>query len=188
MSHFLEYAVTGITNPSNLSTDSFLLNHSLHYWIATVASWIEYYMELFYLPDGIKGVTSLVMCGVVISIVGQILRKMAIFHAGNSFYHITKSSKCEDHELVTSGVFSYVRHPYYVGWFLWSLGTQVVLLNPICFVLYTGVTWTFFNERIYAEEYLLLRFFGNAYSDYQAKVPAGIPFIRGFFFDQDKSN
>ena len=99
-----------------------------------------------------------------------------------------QSSKREDHELVTSGVFSYVRHPSYVGWFLWSLGTQVVLLNPICFVLYTGVTWTFFNERIYAEEYLLLRFFGNAYSDYQAKVPAGIPFIRGFSFDQDKSN
>ena len=97
-------------------------------------------------------------------------------------------SKREDHVLVTSGVFSYVRHPSYVGWFLWSLGTQVVLLNPICFVLYTGVTWTFFNERIYAEEYLLLRFFGNAYSDYQAKVPAGIPFIRGFFFDKDKSN
>lgn len=186
--HFLEYAVTGITNPSNLSTDSFLLNHSLQYWIAACASWIEYFVEFYFLPDGIKDVTSVVMCGVVISIVGDILRKMAMFHAGNSFCHIVQSSKREDHELVTSGVFSYVRHPSYVGWFLWSLGTQVVLLNPICFVLYTGVTWTFFNERIYAEEYLLLRFFGNAYSDYQAKVPAGIPFIRGFFFDQDKSN
>ena len=112
----------------------------------------------------------------------------SILISGNSFCHIVQSSKREDHELVTSGVFSYVRHPSYVGWFLWSLGTQVVLLNPICFVLYTGVTWTFFNERIYAEEYLLLRFFGDAYSDYQSKVPAGIPFIRGFFFDQDKSN
>ena len=82
--HFLEYAVTGITNPSNLSTDSFLLNHSLQYWIAAGASWIEYFVEFYFLPDGIKDVTSVVMCGIVISIVGDILRKMAMFHAGKS--------------------------------------------------------------------------------------------------------
>ena len=187
MSHFLEYAFTGITNPSNLSTDSFLLNHSLHYWIAAVASWIEYYVEFFFLPDGMKGATSLVMCGVVISIVGQILRKMAMVHAGNSFYHIIQSSKREDHELVTSGIFSYVRHPYYVGWFLWSLGTQIVLLNPICFVLYGGILWVSFNKSIIDEEESLYQFFGNAYSDYHTKVPVGIPFIRGFV-PKDKVN
>ena len=82
--HFLEYYVTGITNPSNLSTDSFLLNHSLQYWIAAGASWIEYFVEFYFLPDGMKDVTSVVMCGVVISIVGDILRKMAMFHAGKS--------------------------------------------------------------------------------------------------------
>jgi len=186
--HYLEYAVTGITNPSNLNTDSFLLNHSMQYWIAAVASWIEYFLEFYFLPDGMKDVKSIVILGILITSVGDILRKMAMFHAGNSFCHIVQSSKREDHELVTSGVFSYVRHPSYVGWFLWSLGTQVVLLNPICFVLYGGVSWAFFNERIYIEEYSLLRFFGHAYSDYQKKVPSGIPFVRGFVVDDDKEN
>ena len=188
MSHFLEYAVTGITNPSNLSTDSFLLNHSLYYWIAAVASWIEYFVEYYFLPAGFKDVTSLVKCGVVISIVGEILRKIAMFHLGNNFYHIVQSSKQENHELVTSGIFSYVRHPYYVGWFLWSLGTQVVLLNPICFVFYGYVLWVSFNESIYDEEESLLYFFGNGYSDYQMNVPVGIPFIQGVVLNKDKSN
>ena len=99
-----------------------------------------------------------------------------------------QSSKREDHELVTSGVFSYVRHPSYVGWFLWSLGTQVVLLNPICFCIYVSVVWVNFNKSIYDEEESLLKVFDNAYSDYQTKVPAGIPFIRGFVPNKDKSN
>jgi protein-S-isoprenylcysteine O-methyltransferase Ste14 len=30
-----------------------------------------------------------------------------------------------DHQLITSGVFSLMRHPSYVGWFYWSVGTQV---------------------------------------------------------------
>jgi len=183
--HFLEYVVTGITNPSNLSTDSFLLNHSLQYWIAAIASWIEFFVEFYFLPEGFKSVSSLVLFGVLICIVGDVLRKMAMFHAGNSFCHIVQSSKREDHVLVTSGVFSYVRHPSYVGWFLWSLGTQIVLLNPICLILYGVVSWLFFNERIYIEEHSLLRFFGNDYSDYQKKVPSGIPFVRGFLIDKD---
>ena len=32
-----------------------------------------------------------------------------------------------DHQLVTSGVYGYCRHPSYAGWFLWSVGTQVGL-------------------------------------------------------------
>ncbi|CAN0453530.1 unnamed protein product, partial [Hapterophycus canaliculatus] len=31
----------------------------------------------------------------------------------------------ESHQLVTSGVYRFLRHPSYFGWFWWSLGTQV---------------------------------------------------------------
>ena len=196
ISHFSEYAVTGITNPSNLNTDTFLLNHSLQYWIAAVASGIEYFVEFYFLPAGIKDVKYLVMCGVMVSIVGEILRKMAMFYAGHNLYHdkrtwsalIVQSLKRENHKLVTSGVFSFVRHPYYVGWFLWFLGTQIVLLNPICFCIYGSVVWVSFNKSIYDEEESLLKVFGNAYSDYQTNVPTGIPFTRGFVPNKDKSN
>jgi len=184
--HYLEYAVTGVTNPSNLSTDSFLLNHSLQYWVAAIASWAEFFIEFYFLPGGFKQTSYLVFFGVVICVLGDILRKMAMFHAGQSFSHIVQSSKRLDHVLVTSGVFSYVRHPSYVGWFLWSLGTQIVLANPVCFILYGAVSWAFFNERIYIEEHSLHRFFGEAYADYQANVPnTGIPFIRGCVFDHE---
>jgi len=70
----------------------------------------------------------------------------------------------------------YLRHPSYFGWFYWALGTQVLLGNPICFVIYAVVTWKFFSVRIAYEEATLYHFFPE-YSDYVARTAIGIPCI-----------
>ena len=36
-------------------------------------------------------------------LVGEIVRKLAMFHAGRSFNHLVQDTKAEDHILVTSG-------------------------------------------------------------------------------------
>ena len=59
------------------------------------------------------------------------------------------------------------RHPSYAGWFMWSLGSQLILVNPICLLAYAYVSFSFFSERIYCEEFMLLKFFGNEYREYQ---------------------
>ena len=100
--------------------------------------------------------------------------------AGSNFDHLIRVSKEDKHQLVTSGIYSLSRHPSYVGWFYWSVGTQLVLCNPLCSIAYTFVSWSFFNVRVHEEEMTLLYFFGNDYLAYQAKVPTGLPFIRGY--------
>lgn len=106
--HYLEYVVTGLTNPSNLKTDSFLLNHSPQYWMAAFASWLEHLVELYFFPS-IKLSSSVYGLGIVICLAGEVLRKTAMFHAGRSFSHIVQSTKKDDHILVTNGVFAYMR-------------------------------------------------------------------------------
>ena len=59
------------------------------------------------------------------------------------------------------------RHPSYAGWFMWSLGSQLILINPICLLAYAYVSFSFFSERIYCEEFMLLKFFGREYREYQ---------------------
>ena len=59
------------------------------------------------------------------------------------------------------------RHPSYAGWFLWSLGSQLILVNPFCLLAYAYVSFSFFSERIYCEEFMLLKFFGKEYREYQ---------------------
>jgi protein-S-isoprenylcysteine O-methyltransferase Ste14 len=58
---------------------------------------------------------------------------------------------------------SILRHPSYFGWFYWSIGTQIILCNPICVVFYSYATWKFFAGRIPYEESLLEKFYPVSY-------------------------
>ncbi|CAG4982606.1 unnamed protein product [Colias eurytheme] len=177
--HFSEFMAVALTNPKTLTVDSFILNHSVQYWVAAVASWIEMAVESYFFPK-LKMSLWLSLFGFAMCIGGEFLRKMAMFTAKTNFNHHVQTVKKADHQLVTHGVYAYCRHPSYVGWFYWSIGTQIILLNPVCVLIYALVSWSFFQERIYAEEMFLISFFGNQYLVYQKQVGTGIPFIQGY--------
>lgn len=193
--HFSEYVITSIINPRSLSLDSFLLNHSKEYGLAALLAVIEFTLESHFWPQ-LKSVSALKTFGLILCISGETIRKLAMITAGSNFNHIVQSRREEGHELVTHGIYSLCRHPSYVGWFLWSVGTQVivsrsepcfnpmspqvVLLNPICCVGYAIAGWKFFKERIFEEEITLLNFFGEDYLKYKQRVRSGLPFIYGY--------
>lgn len=80
----------------------------------------------------IKTVHEISFIGLAMCTVGEILRKSAIWTARDNFTHIVQQEKTQTHALVTHGVYSLFRHPSYVGWFYWSIGTQVEFLNNYC--------------------------------------------------------
>uniref|UniRef100_M3Y6I7 Protein-S-isoprenylcysteine O-methyltransferase n=1 Tax=Mustela putorius furo TaxID=9669 RepID=M3Y6I7_MUSPF len=176
--HFSEYLVTAVNNPKSLSLDSFLLNHSLEYTVAALSSWIEFTLENIFWPE-LKQVTWLSAMGLLMVVFGECLRKAAMFTAGSNFNHVVQNEKSETHTLVTSGVYAWFRHPSYVGWFYWSIGTQVMLCNPICGIGYALTVWRFFRDRTEEEEISLIHFFGEEYLEYKKRVPTGLPFIKG---------
>ncbi|XP_063708224.1 protein-S-isoprenylcysteine O-methyltransferase [Culicoides brevitarsis] len=180
--HYSEYLGIAFSNPSTLSVDSFILNHSLHYHIAAVSSWIEFGLESYFFPQ-MKEFSIIWIIGALICFSGEVLRKAAMITASQSFTHVVQFEKAQTHRLVTNGVFSLVRHPSYLGWFMWSIGTQLILANPVCIVIYAVASWKFFNDRIFMEEITLLNFFGEEYYQYQQKVPTGLPFIKGYKTD-----
>lgn len=181
--HYSEFLAIAWSNPSSLSTSSFILNHSLHYALAAVASWIEFLVEVNFWPE-IKEYWMITILGALLCLGGEFFRKLAIVTANTNFNHIVQFEKANDHKLVKNGVYALVRHPSYVGWFWWSIGTQIVLANPICIVLYSLASWKFFNDRVYVEEITLLNFFGEEYYNYQKEVPTGLPFINGYLLDK----
>ncbi|KAF8381003.1 hypothetical protein PRIPAC_70145 [Pristionchus pacificus] len=175
--HFTEFIMTAFINRRALQPDSFLLNHSVAYWVAAASSWVEFWTEAYFFP--LSKTRFLLHIGLVITLGGECLRKLAMVHAGSGFTHRLAMTKRPDHRLCTSGVYSYFRHPGYVGWFAWCIGTQVMLGNPICTLVYAAVSWKFFSDRIIDEERDLLHFFGEEYREYQSEVPTGIPFVEG---------
>ena len=135
--HFSEFVITSIINPRTLNLDSFLLNHSKEYGLAVISSVIEFSVESYFCPQ-IKSVSLLKHLGLFLCFFGESMRKLAMITAGTNFNHIIQNRREEGHVLVTHGVYSLCRHPSYVGWFYWSLGTQVSLhLNSI---------WTLFSD------------------------------------------
>ncbi|CAG9136751.1 unnamed protein product [Plutella xylostella] len=183
--HFSEFMSVALTNPSTLTIDSFILNHSVQYAIAAVASWTEWGLEYYFCPD-MKTCYSLSCVGLALCIGGELVRKSAMFTAKTNFNHTVQFVKKPDHRLVTHGVYALCRHPSYVGWFYWSVGTQIILLNPFCVVAYGLASWSFFRERVFAEEATLLAFFGAQYVQYQKKVPTGLPLIKGYTIDSSQ--
>jgi protein-S-isoprenylcysteine O-methyltransferase len=98
--------------------------------------------------------------------------------ARSHFSHTIMEKRSEGHQLVTHGIYAFLRHPSYCGWFWWVVGMQVLLWNPVCAVAYAWVSWKFFASRIEYEEGTLRRFYPQQYPEYCRRTVVGIPFIR----------
>ncbi|XP_018315164.1 protein-S-isoprenylcysteine O-methyltransferase [Mycetomoellerius zeteki] len=177
--HYTEFLAIAWSNPATLSIDSFILNHSIAYGIAAFLSWIEFIIERHYF-NLMKRPSLVSYFGLMLCISGEILRKLAMCTARHNFNHVVQNERQDNHELVTHGVYNFCRHPSYVGWFYWSIGTQLILQNPLCFFAYALMSWSFFHDRVMIEEITLLNFFGEDYVQYQKRVGTGLPFISGY--------
>jgi len=174
--HLLEYLLTAAFRPDTLSFDNFLLNHSVLYQLMVAVAFAEYWLE-WWLFGGMKQWGPLATLGALLSVMGLATRTVGMATASTNFSHQIEDNKRQEHTLVTHGIYSVLRHPAYFGFFWWSVGTQVLLLNPLCFVAYTAASWHFFYERIPHEEELLLKFFGANYLAYRKQSYIGIPLI-----------
>lgn len=145
--HISEFLITAEFKPDSVNFDSFLLNHSTAYTLAFVLAQVEFWLELAFLPF-IKGHVLLILMGLVICVFGLYCRFMAMATAKSNFSHVIETSRRKEHQLVTTGIYRTIRHPAYMGWFCWSIGTQVLLSNPLCCVFYAVLSWNFFKDRI----------------------------------------
>ncbi|RLN89453.1 hypothetical protein BBJ28_00019902 [Nothophytophthora sp. Chile5] len=174
--HLAEFMLTAAYRPETVSYESFLLNHSHEYHLAVLLGCVEFWLEVYFVP-GWKLHPLVRPVGLGLVCLGQFFRVAAMSTAASNFSHRIEYLKRKEHQLVTHGVYHFVRHPSYLGWFWWIVGSQVLLANPVCAIGYSFVAWTFFRDRIPYEEHLLLGFFPNEYPAYKARTISGIPFV-----------
>ncbi|KAL7921969.1 putative Isoprenylcysteine carboxyl methyltransferase [Trichoderma austrokoningii] len=180
--HFLEFWTTAEKNTAVVTTESFLLTANWpSYAIAHSAAFIECIVVTVFFPNRhwapFNSGSLFLFAGLVLVSVGQAVRSIAMLHAGASFNHQVQTRRAESHLLVTTGIYGWLRHPSYFGFFYWGLGTQLVLGNAICFVFYAAVLCRFFRNRVRVEEEKLVQFFGDDYIDYRKRVGTLLPFI-----------
>ena len=174
--HLLEFFVTSIYNPYETNSNSFLVNHSRAYTAAALIAGSEFWIK-FVLFGHSQPSVWMIRIGVIGVFSSQIIRSVAMKTCGESFNHLIQTSKKDNHVLIQTGIYSRLRHPSYVGFYYWSISTQLVLGNYFSTLLFAVAAWMFFKRRIPYEEESLVEHFPNEYPDYAKQTWVGIPFI-----------
>jgi protein-S-isoprenylcysteine O-methyltransferase Ste14 len=80
----------------------------------------------------------------------------------------------QDHQLITSGPYRFVRHPIYTGLLLLFLG-NAIMVGDWRGLLAVAIVFASFWRKFRLEERWLAEHFGEAYRLYQARTKALIP-------------
>ncbi len=115
------------------------------------------------------------LIGVIIIIIGMIIRFAAIKQLGR-FFTVNVTIR-DDHKLIQSGFYKYLRHPSYTGSLLSFLGFGLSLNNWLSLMIIFLPTLFAFIYRMRIEENVLAEQFGKQYLEYINKTKRIIPFI-----------
>ena len=114
-----------------------------------------------------------------ISLVGTFVRVYTVGHTPAGTSGRNTVGQVAD-SLNTTGIYSVVRHPLYLGNFLMWLGIALLTCNISFITGFVFVYWIYYERIMYAEEQFLRRKFGSLYMDWSAQTPAFIPRIGRF--------
>jgi protein-S-isoprenylcysteine O-methyltransferase Ste14 len=136
--------------------------------VASVTEWA-------YLNNAQESSFLLTMAGAFLLITGISIRVWAIRTLGKHF--TATVTLTNDHQLVKSGPYQWVRHPSYLGAFMAIVGCPV-FLNAVWATLIAVISMTVaYYVRIGVEEKMLSSYFGKEYQDYKKGTKRIIPFI-----------
>lgn len=114
------------------------------------------------------------LIGVILTILGMLTAIAARNKLAGNWSSTIDLKK--GHELITTGIYSYVRHPIYLGIGLMGLGA-LFELQSIIFIFVYVILLIVYWFRIRTEEALMSKVFPKEYLKYKKKVKAVIPFM-----------
>ncbi|CAF0783134.1 unnamed protein product [Didymodactylos carnosus] len=114
--------------------------------------------------------------GLSLFVIGFAIRQIAIIQLGR--FYTYKVHVVNDHEMIDTGLYQYMRHPAYTGTFLELTGAAILYNHTIisCFLSLPYLVVVL--KRIKQEEKVLLEKFGPKYQKYCKRVGMFLPMFR----------
>ncbi len=134
---------------------------------------VVYYTNIGSWSDLYRNIT--VWVAIALSILGFIIRAIAIATTpmGTSGRNTKEGQVAES--LNTTGIYSMVRHPLYLGnYFMW-IGIVLFTFNFSFVIIVSLLFWLYYERIMFAEERFLERKFGEEYMDWANRTPAFLP-------------
>jgi protein-S-isoprenylcysteine O-methyltransferase Ste14 len=117
---------------------------------------------------------ALLSVGLGMILLGTVIRFVAIATLRKNFSGRLRIR--EDHTLVKSGIYQWVRHPAYLGALLLFLGIPVMASSVLGFLVMLLLV-PYLLHRIKLEERMLIGRFGFEYEEYMRRSKRLIPFV-----------
>ena len=118
--------------------------------------------------------TLIKMVGLCIYIVGLTTAILGRLHLGDNWVDLEEYQVVPEQDLVTRGIYHYIRHPIYAGDIFLIFGLQLALNSWL--VLITIPLFAIVFRQTSAEEVVLARAFPN-YRDYCKRTKRFVPFL-----------
>lgn len=116
---------------------------------------------------------SVVWIAIVVFLIGLVIRWQA--HKTLAGMWSGTLELAQDHKLVTSGIYGYLRHPIYTSLILWALCQPVLLPNVVAGWSGFVAVLLLWLVRVPKEEAMMLTKFGDEYRQYAARTGKIVP-------------
>lgn len=115
-----------------------------------------------------------------VSLFGEAIRIYTVGYAPrNTSGRNTIAGQIAD-ELNSTGIYSIVRHPLYVGNFFMWLGPVLFVRTFVFVIIFILIYWLYYERIMFAEEQFLRGKFGEVYDKWSENIKAVIPKLKGF--------
>ncbi len=138
----------------------------------------EFYPETFILKNTIYEIYYESFC-LLLSLIGLAIRVYTVGHTPKNTSGRNVKAQLAD-TLNTTGIYSVVRHPLYLGNFFMWLGPAMLTQNFWFIVAFCLFYWVYYERIMFAEEQFLRRKFGEVYTNWAENVNAFFPAFKNF--------
>lgn len=118
---------------------------------------------------------TLFIIGSIVASSGLIIRITSIIKLKQLFTYTV--AKLENHELIETGLYKYIRHPGYLGQLIIFLGTSICLSNWASMIIMIIPVLAGYLNRMNVEEKFMIKELGQKYVDYRKRTKRLIPMI-----------
>jgi protein-S-isoprenylcysteine O-methyltransferase Ste14 len=113
--------------------------------------------------------------GIFVGLAGIGIRMAAISALGRFYMRTLRETN--EHKLINTGIYKYLRHPGYLGTILLFIGASFAMRNYITVITVIILIIGIYIYRINVEEEMLIKIFSDEYIEYKKKSKRIIPLI-----------
>lgn len=116
---------------------------------------------------------------VIVSVIGFLIRFYTIGTTPKGTSGRNTKQQIADY-LNSTGIYSMVRHPLYLGNYLVWIGIAIFTYNIYFIVIVSLLFWLYYERIMFAEERFLEKKFGEEYITWSNRIPAFIPSFKHY--------